>query len=65
MVVRPNIVWLNVVIRLKKNPTQKQIKEALVRVERISKPVDISRFAGTITWGQDAVGFQRELRSDD
>lgn len=53
------------VIRLKKNPTQEQIKEALVKVKKTAKPVDISRFAGTMKWGQDAVEFQRELRNDD
>ncbi|WP_375447950.1 hypothetical protein [uncultured Fibrella sp.] len=53
------------VIRLKKNPTQKQLKEVLGKVKVAPKPFDISRFAGALTWGKNAVEFQRELRSDD
>lgn len=53
------------VIRLKKNATPGQVKEALSKVKKAQKPFDISHFAGKMKWGQDALAFQRDLRGDD
>ncbi|GAB4052677.1 hypothetical protein GCM10028810_55050 [Spirosoma litoris] len=52
-------------IRLKKDATPKQIKEALDKIKPpTGQPLDVSRFSGKIKWGQDAVEYQRELRSE-
>lgn len=53
------------VVRLKKNASTKQVKEALEKFKKNDKPFDISRFAGKVVWGQDPLAFQRDLRSDD
>lgn len=53
------------VVRLKKNASPKQVKEALEKIKKNDKPFDISRFAGKLTWGQLPLAFQRDLRSDD
>jgi hypothetical protein len=53
------------VVRLEKNASQKQVKEVLSKVKAAPKPFDISKFAGKVKWGQDALEFQRELRGND
>lgn len=53
------------VVRLKPKTAQKQVKAVLNKAKETSKPFDIRRFAGTITWGQDAIEFQRDLRRED
>ncbi len=53
------------VVRLKPKTAQKQIKAVLHKAKETAKPFDISRFAGALTWGQDAVEFQRDLRRED
>ena len=51
-------------IRLKKDATPKQIKEALDKVKPTGKPLDVNRFLGKLKWGQDPVEYQRDLRGE-
>ena len=53
------------VVRLKPRTAQKQVKAVLHKAKDVAKPFDISRFAGALTWGQDAVEFRRDLRRED
>lgn len=53
------------VVRLKPKTAQKQIKALLHKAKDAAKPFDTSRFTGALTWGQDAVEFQRDLPRED
>ncbi|HKQ48085.1 MAG TPA: hypothetical protein VJZ71_08460 [Phycisphaerae bacterium] len=40
--------------------------EKLLNLDRANgKPVDLSRFTGTLKWGEDAVAYQRRVRECD
>lgn len=51
-------------IRLKKDATPKQIKEALGKVKQTGKPLNVTLFSGKMKWGQDPVEYQRDLRGE-
>lgn len=51
-------------IRIKKDATPEQIKEALGKIKPTGKSLDVSRFLGKMQWGQDPVAYQRDLRGE-
>ena len=50
-------------IRLKKSATKDEIETQLKRLKP-AKKLDVSKYAGKIIWGQDALDYQRELRNE-
>lgn len=51
------------IIIINKNTTKKELKEK-IRQLKSTKLFDAKRFAGKISWGEDALKFQKRLRNE-
>lgn len=50
-------------IKLDKKTTKAEIVQ-LIQQMKSTKKLDVSKYAGKLKWGQDAVAYQRELRDE-
>lgn len=50
-------------IKLNKKATKAEITQLLQQMKS-AKKLDVSKYAGKLKWGQDAVSYQRELRDE-
>lgn len=50
-------------IKLSKTASNAEISNQLKRLKPVKK-LDVSKYAGKLKWGQDALDYQRQLRDE-